>query len=250
MLMNHPMRSSLPPSNPTPPGGATTRPDEGPPSSPFPDGIGCSPPWERSIDPRFVVKRLFDLSGALVGLALLAPLMLMIALGIRLDSPGPVLVRQVRRGYRGRPFRMFRFRTTAGGAEPPLQDDKSAGGVLFPRCNDQCVTRLGRFVRHHGLDGLPQLINVLKGEMSVIGPHPLSLRASDRLQASDPQAYMTRLRVPPGLTGPAQAARRRDPVDPRMIQLDLDYVENWSLGRDLWLIVESLFVAPFRRRAN
>jgi lipopolysaccharide/colanic/teichoic acid biosynthesis glycosyltransferase len=188
-----------------------------------------------------------------VGLFLLTPVMLFIALWIRLDSPGPVLFRQSRRGYRGRLFQVLKFRTMTIDAEQKLQDlensNESAGGVLFKLRNDPRVTRLGLFLRRRSLDELPQLINVLRGEMSLVGPRPLQLRDSDLLLASNPQAYYRRLQVIPGLTGPWQVGGRSDVSYERMVELDLDYIENLSLGRDLWIICKTFFVVLLRQGA-
>ena len=185
-----------------------------------------------------------DLAGALVSLVLLWPVMLTIALLIRLDSPGPVLFRQVRRGRRGRPFRIFKFRTMVVDAEQRLGDlescNESAGGVLFKLHNDPRVTRLGRFLRRSSLDELPQLINVLKGEMSLVGPRPLQLRDCNRLGTLDPQAHARRLEVLPGLTGPWQVAGRSELDYQQMVELDCDYAAEWSLGRDLRIVAQTI----------
>ena len=187
------------------------------------------------------------------GPGVFAPVLLAIALLIRLDSPGPVLFRQVRRGHRGRPFRMLKFRTMVADAEQRLGDlescNESAGGVLFKLRHDPRVTRLGRFLRRSSLDELPQLINVLKGEMSLVGPRPLQLRDSDRLRAVDPQGYRRRLQVLPGLTGPWQVGGRSDLDYEQMVELDLDYVANHSLGRDLVIIGRTIPTVVFRRGA-
>jgi lipopolysaccharide/colanic/teichoic acid biosynthesis glycosyltransferase len=202
----------------------------------------------------FLLKRAIDLAGASIGLFLLAPVMLAVALLIRLDSPGPVFFRQMRRGYRGRSFRMFKFRTMAVDAEQRLgdleQSNESAGGVLFKLRDDPRVTRLGRFLRCSSLDELPQLINVLRGEMSLVGPRPLQFRDSERLAALDPEGYARRLEVLPGLTGPWQVGGRSDLGYQDMVELDLDYVEHRSLGRDLWIIVRTLLVVCLCRGAS
>jgi lipopolysaccharide/colanic/teichoic acid biosynthesis glycosyltransferase len=199
---------------------------------------------------RFLVKRALDLTGAVVGLLLLTPVMLLIALLIRLDSSGPVLFRQLRRGYRGRLFWVLKFRTMAVDAEQQLQDlensNESTGGVLFKLRSDPRVTRLGSFLRSSSLDELPQLINVLKGDMSLVGPRPLQLRDSDRLSALNPGGYAHRLQVMPGLTGPWQVSGRSKLGYQRMIQLDLDYAANWSLRRDLGIICKTFLVVLLR----
>ena len=134
--------------------------------------------WLTSDSLRLLIKRVVDWTGASVGLILLTPLMLVIALLVRLDSPGPVLFRQLRRGHRGRLFRVLKFRTMMEGAEQYLPDlensNESAGGVLFKLRDDPRVTRLGWFLRRYSLDELPQLINVWWGEMSLVGPRPFS----------------------------------------------------------------------------
>jgi lipopolysaccharide/colanic/teichoic acid biosynthesis glycosyltransferase len=195
---------------------------------------------------RFVAKRAMDMAGALTGLMLLMPLMMLIALRIRWDSPGPVLFRQSRRGYRGRPFQMLKFRTMTVDAEQQLTDlegsNESEGGVLFKLRNDPRVTPLGALLRRSSLDELPQLINVLRAEMSLVGPRPLQIRDSDRLRELDPEGYEGRLRVLPGVTGPWQVSGRSELNHERMVELDLDYVKNWSPGRDLWIICKTFWV--------
>jgi lipopolysaccharide/colanic/teichoic acid biosynthesis glycosyltransferase len=138
-------------------------------------------------------------------------------------------------------------------AEQKLRDlensNESAGGVLFKLRNDPRVTRLGSFLRRHSLDELPQLINVLRGEMSLVGPRPLQIRDSDLLLATNPKAYYHRLQVVPGVTGPWQVGGRSEVSYERMVELDLDYVENWSLIRDFVIIFKTFFVVLLRRGA-
>ena len=203
--------SSTPPLNPTPFDSAAIAQDEVPLRSSVPLQTGA---WVTDYGLPFLAKRAVDLVGALVGLLLLTPVILLIVLLIRLDSPGPVLFRQLRRGYRGRLFRLLKFRTMSVDAEQRLTDlegsNESAGGVLFKLRDDPRVTRVGRFLRRYSLDELPQLINVLWGEMSLVGPRPLQLRDSDRLLALDPTGYARRLQAMPGLTGPWQVGGRSD----------------------------------------
>jgi lipopolysaccharide/colanic/teichoic acid biosynthesis glycosyltransferase len=179
-------------------------------------------------------------------LLLLVPIMVFIALLIRLDSPGPILFRQLRRGYRGRLFWVLKFRTMVVDAEQQLVDletkNESEGGVLFKLRDDPRVTPLGRFLRRSSLDEFPQLINVVRGEMSLVGPRPLQLRDSDKLQAMDPEGYRRRLEVMPGLTGPWQIGGRKELDHKEMVQMDLDDIENWSLARDLWIILRTFCV--------
>jgi lipopolysaccharide/colanic/teichoic acid biosynthesis glycosyltransferase len=209
--------------------------------------------WLNDLSVRSVVKRSVDLTGALVGLTLLAPVILFIALLIRLENRGPVLFRQLRRGYRGRLFRVIKFRTMTTDAEQRLGEledsNESAGGVLFKLRNDPRVTRLGSFLRQYSLDELPQLFNVLWGEMSLVGPRPLQLRDSERLLECHPEAYARRLEVMPGVTGPWQVGGRSEVDYQRMLELDLHYAQNWSIGQDLMIIGKTFFVVLMRRGA-
>jgi lipopolysaccharide/colanic/teichoic acid biosynthesis glycosyltransferase len=199
---------------------------------------------------QFLVKRVIDVTGASLGLLLLSPLLWIIIILIRLDSPGPILFRQTRRGYRGVPFQVVKFRTMTVDAEQRLADlessNESEGGVLFKIRQDPRVTWLGAILRRLSLDELPQLFNVLRGEMSLVGPRPLQNRDSERLQALDPIGYKRRLEVLPGVTGPWQVGGRSKLNHESMVQLDVDYVDNWSLGRDLAIISKTFFVVLLR----
>jgi exopolysaccharide biosynthesis polyprenyl glycosylphosphotransferase len=209
--------------------------------------------WAPVKNLRFFLKRSVDWVGALLGLLFLSPIMVIVALLIRLDSRGPVLFRQSRRGYRGEVFPLLKFRTMTMDAEQQLgaleQSNESAGGVLFKLRNDPRVTRVGSFLRRYSLDELPQLINVLRGEMSLVGPRPLQLRDSDLLLKLNPEAYSRRLEVIPGLSGPWQISGRSELSYEDMVELDLEYVENWSLGWDIRIICKTFFVVLLRRGA-
>jgi putative colanic acid biosynthesis UDP-glucose lipid carrier transferase len=184
---------------------------------------------------RMLAKTALDraLAGAL--LLLLAPLMVLIAVAIRLDSPGPALFRQWRGGRSGVPFEILKFRTmrVTGEAAPlPAAPD------------DRRVTRLGRLLRRTSLDELPQLLNVLKGEMSLVGPRPHAL-AHDRLYARLLPDYAARYRVRPGITGLAQVeGLRGEPTSlaamAARLSRDLAYIDGWSLGLDLRLLLRTL----------
>ena len=175
-------------------------------------------------------------------------------LWVVLDSRGPILFRQRRLGRYGRPFWILKFRTMRPDAEHTLAaleaQNEAARGVLFKMRDDPRVTRLGRFLRRTNLDELPQLFNVLKGEMSLVGPRPFQMRDCEKLYALDPNAFSRRLELPPGLTGAWQVLRS-SPVDSEhLLKFDLRYVENWSLGNDLWILYRTVFIiiAGFRRR--
>jgi lipopolysaccharide/colanic/teichoic acid biosynthesis glycosyltransferase len=188
-------------------------------------------------------KRAIDLAASALGLVLLAPLLVAIAAAVRLSSPGPVLFRQIRLGRGGRPFYVLKFRTMVADAERRLGDleahNEAAGGVLFKIRRDPRVTPLGRFLRRTSLDELPQLINVLKGEMSLVGPRPLQLRDSYRLEALDPEAFGRRLSVAPGITGPWQVGGRSDGTE-GMVRQDLEYIATWSLALDLKILARTI----------
>lgn len=241
--------SSTTPLNSTPFDGAPAVSDEVGLEAPF----ALQTEWLRVDSLRMAVKRTVDVTGASLALIFLTPLMLLIALLIRLDSPGPVLFRQLRRGYRGRLFRVLKFRTMVIDAEQQLSNledsNESGGGVLFKLRNDPRVTTLGRFLRRHSLDELPQLVNVFWGEMSLVGPRPLQLRDSERLAALNPEGYARRLQVMPGLTGPWQVGGRSEVDYERMVELDLEYAKNWSLIQDLLIICKTFVVVLLRQGA-
>jgi len=194
---------------------------------------------------RPVLKRPIDLVIASIVLFLLAPVMLGIAALIRMGSPGPVLFRQVRMGRGGRTFQIFKFRTMVVDAERQLAElesrNESPGGILFEMKDDPRITRLGKFLRRSSLDELPQLINVLLGEMSLVGPRPLQLRDCERLEMLDPAGFSNRLVLLPGLTGLAQISGRRG-LDPgRILELDREYVRSVSVSLDFVIIWRTFF---------
>jgi lipopolysaccharide/colanic/teichoic acid biosynthesis glycosyltransferase len=193
---------------------------------------------------RSTAKRLLDVAGAATALVVLSPLMVAIALLVRLSSPGPALFRQSRQGRGGRPFEFLKFRTMAADAERRLREleplNESAGGVLFKIRHDPRVTPLGRWLRRTSLDELPQLVNVLRGEMSLVGPRPLQMRDVLLLERRDPAGSARRLTVPPGLTGAWQVGGRSATDFEEMVRLDLAYIEGWSLGQDLRILLRTV----------
>jgi exopolysaccharide biosynthesis polyprenyl glycosylphosphotransferase len=185
-------------------------------------------------------KRFLDIVGAATGLVLAAPLMLLIAVAIRLESPGPVLFSQTRAGRRRRVFQVVKFRSMYEDAEQrkheyARQNDLS-DGVMFKIHRDPRVTRVGHFLRRYSLDELPQLWNVLKGDMSLVGPRPLILVETDALEAW----HLRRLELRPGLTGPWQVYGRSENTFQEMVRLDYQYVAGWSLARDLKILLATL----------
>jgi lipopolysaccharide/colanic/teichoic acid biosynthesis glycosyltransferase len=159
-----------------------------------------------------------------------------IAVAVRLDSPGPVLFRQTRIGAKGEPFEMLKFRTMCVDAESRLAEvvgAQDAGNtVLYKMRRDPRVTRVGRVLRRYSLDELPQLLNVLRGQMSLVGPRPPLPREVEGYEAD----AVRRLRVQPGLTGLWQVSGRSDLSWDESLRLDLWYVDNWSLMLDLQII--------------
>lgn len=195
---------------------------------------------------QFVGKRFLDFAASTLGLLALSPLLLAVAVLIRLDSRGSPFFRQQRQGLGGKPFGMWKFRTMFLDAEARLCQlehlNESQGGVLFKIRKDPRVTRVGRLLRRTSLDELPQLFNVLLGHMSLVGPRPLPLRDCELLRSRDEERYAQRLSVLPGLTGPWQVnGRSRVGID-EMLELDLDYIENWSLWWDLRLLARTFVV--------
>lgn len=184
-------------------------------------------------------KRLMDFGIALVALIVLLPLFAFTAILIRLDSPGGVFFRQERMGKNARPFQMLKFRSMYErdvDIPPELLLRNESTGPLFKIKDDPRVTRVGRFIRRTSIDELPQLINVLRGEMSLVGPRP----PLPRELAGYETAQLMRLRVTPGITGPWQVGGRSKLTFDDMIRLDLQYIEDRSLLLDLKLLVLTL----------
>ena len=202
--------------------------------------------WTPSLAARSWIKKAIDITVSGVGLMLLVPILLVVALLIRIDSRGPILFRQARLGLGGRVFTCLKFRTMVPDAEARLKDlekrNESAGGVLFKIKDDPRITPLGRFLRKSSLDELPQLWNVFRGEMSLVGPRPLQIRDSERLARMDYDGYMQRLSVLPGITGPWQIGGRSEVDSLNMIRLDLDYVNRWSIGSDITILRKTVGV--------
>jgi exopolysaccharide biosynthesis polyprenyl glycosylphosphotransferase len=187
-------------------------------------------------DTRLVIKRMLDVGIAGLGFVLVSPVMLLIALAIRLDGHGPVIFAQERFGFNKRRFRMYKFRTMITDAEAlqaTLEDKNEAAGPVFKIKDDPRVTRVGKFLRKTSLDELPQLWNVLRGDMSLVGPRPLPLRDVHRFNES---WLMRRFSVRPGVTGLWQVSGRSDLTFSRWVALDLQYIDRWSLGLDLKIL--------------
>jgi len=190
-------------------------------------------------------KRLFDIVASGLLLVLLAPVLLIVAVAIRVYDGGPVIYRQRRVGRHNREFMIWKFRSMVPGADrlnERFAEDNMASGLLFKVPDDPRVTPIGNLIRRLSIDELPQLFNVLVGDMSLVGPRPLPVDP-DAFDASARRRHQLR----PGITGPWQLAGHRVGYDD-MIQLDLAYIEGWSMRRDLWLLIMTV-PAVLRRRA-
>jgi exopolysaccharide biosynthesis polyprenyl glycosylphosphotransferase len=185
-----------------------------------------------------MLKRLLDVAGAGVALIFLAPVFAVLAMLVRLDSPGPVLYAALRAGRKGRAFRCYKFRTMvrdADGLKEKLRERNRRQGPFFKITDDPRITRVGRWLRRYSLDELPQLWNVLKGEMSLVGPRPHPLDDFSEYTIE----HLPRLDVTPGMTGLWQVTARRDPSFQTGMKLDIEYIHRWSLGMDLRILLRT-----------
>lgn len=198
---------------------------------------------------QFAVKRAIDIAGSLLVLVVGLPVWLLIALAIKLDSPGPVLHQQTRLGYRGHPFPCFKFRSMYVNADKmrarlEVATDGDQRGK-FKLKNDPRRTRVGRFIRAASLDEIPQLLNVLRGEMSLIGPRPPLPVEFDKYEDWE----KARLEMPPGITGLWQVRGRSDIDFDEMVLMDLYYIENWSLHLDVQIALQTIPAVLSRKGA-
>jgi exopolysaccharide biosynthesis polyprenyl glycosylphosphotransferase len=195
------------------------------------------PPVFEGID--YALKRTFDLVISTVALILLSPFLLVIAVAVKLSSRGPTFYRSVRPGIGGKPFHCFKFRTMREHADQ-LQDDLESlnekSGALFKIRHDPRLTRVGRFLRRFSLDELPQLANVVRGEMSLVGPRPLPMRDYERLEEWHKKRYL----VLPGVTGLWQVSGRAELDFDDLVRLDFYYLERWSMFLDLSILLKTI----------
>ncbi len=199
-----------------------------------------------------VTKRTLDIIIALTGLSVLWPLMLMVAIAIRVSDPGPVLFSHERIGFNGRRFRCLKFRSMVMNADEALRNllerDPNAAqewAETQKLRNDPRITRLGQILRETSLDELPQLWNVLVGDMSIVGPRPI-VSAEVRRYANNFDAYAA---TRPGITGLWQVTGRSDCTYEERVSLDVAYVQNWSLLRDFFIVAKT-FIVVFARRGS
>jgi exopolysaccharide biosynthesis polyprenyl glycosylphosphotransferase len=188
-----------------------------------------------------VLKRGVDLLVSLLALVGLFPVLVAIAIAIRMDSPGPIFYTSERIGKKGRVFRCTKFRTMVPDAEKrraEMMHMNERDGVLFKIANDPRITKVGRFLRKYSLDELPQFYNVLRGDMSVVGPRPPLASEVQEYKLS----YLRRLDVMPGITGLWQVQARQDPSFDSYISLDVAYIDGWNLWLDLKIMVRTIGV--------
>lgn len=194
--------------------------------------------WSSTRRAYLLAKRIFDIVLSLVLLVVSVPVLLCIAMAIKLDSPGPTVVRQKRIGQWGKHFWLYRFRTMERSLPPSVH--REVREAIFKMRNDPRMTAVGRFVRRTSLEELPQLLNVLKGEMSIVGPRPMFPWVSQLLPE---EARRARLQVKPGMTGLWQAnPLRYGGSYEEMVRADLEYLRRASLGIDLTILVKTVVV--------
>ena len=204
------------------------------------------PPVFEGVD--YAVKRTFDLVVSCVSLILLSPFLLAIAVAVKLSSRGPVIYRSVRPGMAGKPFRCFKFRTMgehADETQEQLESLNELSGALFKIRDDPRMTKVGRFLRRFSMDELPQLVNVVRGEMSLVGPRPLPMRDFNRLEEWHKKRYL----VLPGITGLWQVSGRAELDFDDLVRLDFLYLERWSIMLDLSILLKTVPAVLTRRGA-
>lgn len=185
------------------------------------------------------MKRLFDIVAATCGIVILSPLMIIIAVLIKGEDHGPIFYKQVRVGKNGKTFKMYKFRSMFVNADKmldKLKEQNDVDGPMFKMKYDPRVTKIGHFIRKHSLDELPQFLNVLKGDMSLVGPRPPL--PSEVAEYSDYDKQ--RLYVTPGCTGLWQATERNEVGFNEMVQLDIQYIQRASFMFDLWIIWKTI----------
>ncbi len=195
------------------------------------------PPVFDGID--YALKRTFDLTLSIVGLVLISPVLFALAIAVKLSSRGPVIYRSVRPGIGGKPFDCFKFRTMRKHADQPQADLESLNeksGALFKIRLDPRLTPVGQFLRRFSLDELPQLVNVVRGEMSLVGPRPLPMRDFERLEGWHKKRYL----VLPGITGLWQVSGRAELDFDDLVRLDFLYLERWSVFLDLSILLKTI----------
>lgn len=194
-----------------------------------------------------ITKRLLDIILSVIGCLLLLPISMVVGLLIIIDSPGPIFVALERVGFRGQNFKLYKFRSMINNAsqlkEQIIKFNERSEGPLFKMKNDPRITKVGKFIRHYSIDELPQLFNVLKGEMSIVGPRP-----HEPGEVAKYENYQRKLfNIKPGITGLAQVSGRSDLPFPEEVRLDTYYIENWSVWLDFYIIIKTFYVIILRK---
>ncbi len=196
--------------------------------------------WNMTISSTYWLKRFFDISISLLLLLCLSPVFIVTAVWIKLDSPGPLIFRQVRVGLNGRHFNFYKFRSMYVDAEERLAEIKSrnesADGVIFKMKNDPRITGVGHFIRKFSIDELPQIFNVILGDMSLVGPRPPLPREVEQYTLDDRK----RLNVVPGITGLWQVSGRSDIPFKQQVALDKEYIQSHSLWKDVVIMLKTI----------
>ena len=195
--------------------------------------------WDAQVNYHMRAKRFFDVVLALIILFFLLPVLILIAVGIMFDSKGPVVYFSRRYGCKGNVFNMYKFRSMVTNADEllsKLKEKNEVDGPIFKIRKDPRVTRFGAFLRKYSLDELPQIFNVIKGDMSLVGPRPLPI---DQIEKEDLQ-QLKRLEVRPGITGLWQVRGRSDVSFGRLVKWDIWYINNWSFGLDLYILAQTI----------
>jgi exopolysaccharide biosynthesis polyprenyl glycosylphosphotransferase len=196
-------------------------------------------------------KKIFDMCGAIVAILITSPIMLVTAIAIKLDSPGPVFFRQKRVGRNGKTFDILKFRSMRAGAEALRGElecrNKFDGGLMFKIDDDPRMTRVGKFIRRFSIDELPQFINVLRGEMSIVGTRPPTVDEVSQYERSQRR----RISISPGITGMWQVSGRSEITDfAQVVALDTQYIDEWSFGLDIKLLFKTVAVVFARKGAR
>ena len=199
---------------------------------------------------RLFIKRGLDILGGFVGLIITGIVTIFLAPAIMIDSKGPVFFSQTRIGKNGRRFKIYKFRSMYIDAEErkkELTDKNEMSGLMFKMKDDPRITKVGAFIRKTSLDELPQFLNILKGEMSLVGTRPPTEEEFKNYN----EHYRRRLSMTPGLTGLWQISGRSDITDfDEVVKLDLEYIDNWSLTEDIRIILKTVYVVLFGRGAE
>jgi exopolysaccharide biosynthesis polyprenyl glycosylphosphotransferase len=191
----------------------------------------------------YLIKRLMDFCFAALFIIITAPIYALIALLIKLDSPGPIFYKETRMGFHGKKFKIWKFRTMMENAEKMQKDlehlNETTDGVNFKIKDDPRITKTGKFLRRYSIDELPQMFNVLQGEMSLVGPRPFNMRDVNNFK----DHYFFRYEVLPGITGLWQVSGRSNVLNfDRVIELDTQYIKSWSIWLDLKILFKSIKV--------